>query len=564
MIALTGSTQKQPTSSLNEPAVPPAKPAASERRSNIEMERLRQIILGETTERVEDISRQVTSREARVRRLVEDIPEAITKNTLDQSSLTRLASALRVPIEEALNQSVRGDQHKIAEILAPALARALPRTLFDFILGLPMALLRRALRVVCPWIGRGRNSGGLVSLSRRATEVEYPFQIDRACLFHKGSFEVLRLADIGFEDDAMQLEVDHLFVQLADALRNASPNPTAELRYPTPKSKLETQSMLIFESEHTVLAAYCKGKPAIWLRDRLQDIADESDGLAQVMVTEAAVGQDAAPRILSLDALLKKALVCYVPAPVKEKEGSAESSHRPSWLEDAAVITCVVGIVWVVAAVARATTEWNKVIQELDREPGIVVTDFSWIPGRSVSGMRDPLAPAPDRLLSAHGYATDSIKLRFTSFLSDEAPFKEQRDSLQRAERDSVRREISSSYARALALMEASLEMHSAAPAAPSTATAEGSSGNETREVIRKELLRTLLELPRETSLEFKDNTLTVPASLPKATRTRIREVIKAIPWVKQMIEADLPAKTTTMSTGVGVLPAAAILPASK
>ena len=563
MIALTGSTQKQPTASLNEPAAPPAKPAASERRSNIEMERLRQIILGETTERVEDISRQVTSREARVRRLVEDIPEAITKNTVDQSSLTRLASALRVPIEEALNQSVRGDQHKIAEILAPALARALPRTLLDFLLGLPMALLRRALRVVCPWVGRG-GVGGLTSLSRRSGEVEHPFQIDRACLFQKGGFELLRSADAGFDDDATQLEVDHLFIQLADALRNASPNPTAELRYPTPKSKLETQSMLIFESEHTVVAAYCKGRPAIWLRDRLQDIADEADGLAQAMVTESAAGQDPAPRLLSLDSLLKKALVCYVPAPVKEKTTVAAQAHRPSWLEDAAVITCVIGIVWVVAAVSRATTEWNKSVQELDREPGIVVTDYSWIPGRSVSGMRDPLAPAPERVLAARGYATESIRLRFTSFLSDEAPFKEQRESLQRAERDSVRREISSSYARALALMEASLEMHSAAPAAPSTATAEGSSGNETREVIRKELLRTLLELPPETSLEFKDGTLTVPASLPKATRSRIREVIKAIPWVKQIIEADLPASTTTMSTGTGALPAAVIIQSSK
>lgn len=569
MIALTGSTQKQPTTSLNDfvplpTSASPPKSAAADRRSNVEMERLRQIILGETTERVEDISRQVTSREARVRRLVEDIPEAITKNTVDQSSLTRLASALRVPIEEALNQSVRGDQHKIAEILAPALARALPRTLLDFILGLPMALLRRALRVVCPWMGRGSKAGGLSSLSRRGGEEEYPFQIDRACLFQKGSFETLRYSDAGFDDDAMQLEVDHLFVQLADALRNASPNPTAELRYPTAKSKLETQSMLIFESEHTVLAAYCKGKPAIWLRDRLQDIADESNGIAQAMVTEAAAGQDAAPRLHSLDSLLKKALVCYVPAPTKEKAKPAAELRRPSWLEDAAVITCVVGIVWVVAAVSRATTEWNKAIQELDLEPGIVVTDYSWIPGRSVSGMRDPLAPAPERVLAARGYATDSIKLRFTSFLSDEAPFKEQRDSLQRAERDSVRREISSSYARALALMEASLEMHNAAPASPSNATAEGSSGNETREVIRKELLRTLLELPAETSIDFKDGTLIVPATLPKATRSRIREVIKAIPWVKQVIEADLPAKTTTMSTGASALPAAAIIQTSK
>lgn len=557
MIALTGSTK--PKSTADETAAPP-KPA-TERRAQAEMERLRQLILGETTERVEDISRQVTSREVRVRRLVEDMPEAITKNTVDQSSLTRLASALRVPIEEALNQSVRGDQHKLAEILAPSLARALPRTLTAFILGLPMALARRALRVVCPWLG-GRLAGStaLAGLGRGADVTEHPFQVDRVCLFQKGTLDVLRSCDVGFDDDTLQLEVDHLFVQLSDALRSGSPNPTAMLRYPAPEKKNETQGMLILDGDHTILAAYCKGQPAIWLRDRLQDLADEADGLAQAMATETAAGQETTPRLQSLDALLKKALVCYVPAP--RPAASAKTIRTTSWLEDAAVITCVVGIVWVVAAVARATTEWNKTLHDLDGEAGIVVTDHSWIPGRSITGLRDPLAPDPASLLKARGYKTDSVKLRFTSFVSDEAPFKEHRQSLQRAERDSVRREISSSYARALALMEASLEMH----AAPATTEAQNTpASNEAREVIRKELLRTLLELPPETNFEFKNGTITIPASLPKITRNHIREVIKAIPWVKAVNEADLPAKTTTMQSAAPapITNAAALIPAN-
>ena len=554
MIALTSSTK--PKTANDTTGV--AKPAA-DRRAQAEMERLRQLILGETTERVEDISRQVCSREVRVRRLVEDMPEAITKNTVDQSSLTRLASALRVPIEEALNQSVRGDQHKLAEILAPALARALPRTLTAFVLGLPTALARRALRVVCPWLGGRAASTTLAGIGRAGEAAEHPFQVDRVCLFQKGTLDVLRSSDAGFEDDTLQLEVDHLFVQLSDALRAGSPNPTAMLRYPTPEKKNEAQGMLILEGDHTILAAYCKGQPAAWLRDRLQDLADEADGIAQAMVTEAAAGQETSPRLQSLDALLKKALVCYVPAP---RAASAQKGIRTtSWLEDAAVITCIVGIVWVVAAVARATTEWNKTLQDLDAEAGIVVTDHSWIPGRSITGLRDPLAPDPSSLLAARGYKTDSIKLRFTSFVSDEAPFKEQRQTLQRAERDSVRREISSSYARALALMEASLEMH----AAPAAADApENPAAIQAREVIRKEILRSLLELPPETNFEFKNGTITLPVSLPKTKRSHIREVIKAIPWVKEVNEADLPAKTTTMQSDAA-LPAtnpAGLIPA--
>lgn len=535
MITLTGST-KLPNAS----DAPTRAPSASDRRANAEMERLRELILGETTERVEDISRQVTSRDARVRRLVEDMPDAINKNSIDQGALNRLANALRIPIEEALNQSVRGNQQKLADILAPALARALPKTLYAFFLGLPAALARRAWHVVCPWARGTAGSRSLPGLTHGIV-AEHPFQVDRICLFKKDTLEVLRTSDVGFEDGATTLEVDHLFVQLTDALRAGSPNPSAALRYPQPRKTGDVQGMIVLPGEHTILAAYHSGRPAPWLRDRLQDLADEAEGIALAIVEESAAGQSGEDRLLALDALLKKGLVCYVPQP--QATVAKEGERKNSWLEDVFVITCVIAIVWLVATVSRATTEWNKVVEGLDHEAGIVVTDRSWIPGRSITGLRDPLAPDPADLLKAHGYKPGSTSLHFTSFMSDEAPFREQRESLQHAERDSVRREISSSYARALALMEASLEMHST----PTAQGAEAQQSSEPREAIRKELLRTLLELPTDANFDFKDGVVTIPSTLSKAMRTRIREVTKAIPWVKEVNEGTLPGRTTSM-----------------
>ncbi len=550
MISLTASIKKAP---IHDPAAPPVSPAR--RQSNGEMERLRELILGETTERVDDITRQVTNRDARVRRLVEDMPEALNKHSSDQGSLTRLANALRIPIEEALNQSVKGDQQKLAEILAPALARALPRTLSAFLLCLPMALARRAFHVACPWARvTPTRAGGLATLGgHRVSPPDYPFQVDRVCLIEKGSLETLRSSDIGFEDDETELEVDHLFSQLVEALRSGSPNPTASLRYPRPKSKNEAQGIIVLETEHTLFAAYFKGQPAPWLRDRLQDLADEADRLAHEIHADAAPDEAAEPRLQMLDALLKKGLVCYVP--VARPAAEAPSARQRSWLEDAAVITCVIGVVWLVAAVARATTAWNQSLQRLDREAGIVITDHSWIPGRSITGLRDPLAPDPAALLAARGYPVDSVKIHFTSFVSDEAPFKEQRASLQHAERDSVRREIASSYARALALMEASLEMRTPVGTSGDSASLPA---DESRAVIRKELLRTLLELPADAAFDFTNGVVTISASLPKATRSRIREVVKAIPWVKETKEATFPVNTTSRTSPAAGINAAA------
>lgn len=518
------------------------------KQSTAEMDRLREIILGDTTEKVEGITRLITNRDARVRRLVEDMPEAISRNTIDHGALNRLATALRTPIEEALQQSVRGDQKRLAEILAPALASALPKTLAAFVWGLPGALLRRAWHVIWPWArppsSAADHSAGLHGIAMKA---DHAFQVDRVCLFDKNTLDILRSSDAGFDNDATALEVEHLFVQLAEALRNDLPNPASSLLYPRPKSKNEPQGMIILHGEHTIFAAYHTGRPAIWLRDRLQDLADEADTLAHAVVTDAAAGHDAGPRLSLLDELLKKGLVCYVPAP-KTDHDDVGTRQNP-WWEDAFVIACVIAVVWLVASVSRSSIEWNKTVTTLDAEPGIVVTDHSWIPGRSITGLRDPLAPDPGAILKSYGCNIATTKLHFTTFLSDEDPFRQQRESLKHAERDSVRREIASSYARTLALMEASLEMN--APAGTVTnATAQPAA--DTREPIRKEILRTLLELPADAAFEFKAGIVTLPSNLPKAARTRAREILKAIPWVTDVAEGPVtsgPARPATAQT---------------
>lgn len=510
-------------------------------RSDIEMERLRQLIIGDQVERVEervaDISRQVTNRDARVRRLVEDIPAALSKNSVDQSSLERLAMALRSPMEEALHQSVRSDRQKVAEILAPAVGQALPRALLSFIINIPLRLARRVWRVIWPKSGSPRSGTVPGLMAHGATRDDHPFQVERLCLFRRDSLEVLRLSDLGFDDDTMELQVDHLFAQLREALMREDENPSAGLQYPQLPKKSERQGVLVLSSNRTILAAYYIGQPAGWLRERLQDLADEADGLACTIIELTEAGNPAVQQLQALDGILKKGLVCYVPQAMKANHHTLDSTG--SWLQDAAVVMAVIGMVWVVASLARSSTRWNEAAAALDAEPGIVVLSRSWIPGQSLSGLRDPLAPDPAEILAAKGYERGTVKLGFTPFVSDETPFREHRQSLQAAERDSLQRDIARSYARTLALMEANL-------AQPPAANGADAQPDERREFIRIELLRTLLELPADTPVELRDGVLTVPANLPKTTRARIREAVKSIPWVKEVRETAAPGKATS------------------
>ena len=506
---------------------PLGRSAAPSPRNSPEMNRLREMIVGDAQNRIEDISRLVTSRDARVRRLVEDIPEALQKNTVDQSSLTRLATALRAPIEEALEQSVQTNHQKLADILAPALASALPRTLTTFLLSLPASLLNRAWHVIWPWAGSAHGKTSAGQFSAQAHSV----QVDRVCVFQKDTLAVLRSSDMGFDDPTTALEVDHLFAQLADALRAGTGSPTAQLSYPRPRSKKETQNMLVLTGEHTILAAYYIGQPPIWFRDRMQIIADEVDAVSHALLT---TDRPKEAQIEQLDGHLKKALICYVPP--TNTQTQPISGRAAIWLKDAAVIAAVIGIVWIVAGISRSSTQWTQTIRTLDAEPGIVVLDHSWLPGGSISGLIDPLAPTPQSTLESLGYKSEGVDLSFTHFVSDDAPYREQRAALQRAEREAVKREISGSYARALALMEASLETQSN----PAATNGDG------RSALRKELLRSILDLPMDANFDFRDGVLTIPAALPKNTHDRIKETLKLVPWIKQTIEADIPVKTTT------------------
>ncbi len=309
------STSSEGPDSKAEPQGEPNPPVS---RSDIEMERLRQLIIGDQVERVEervaDISRQVTNRDARVRRLVEDIPAALSKNSVDQSSLERLAMALRSPMEEALHQSVRSDRQKVAEILAPAVGQALPRALLSFVINIPLRLARRVWRVIWPKSGSTRSGAAAGLMARGATRDDQPFQVERLCLFRRDSLEVLRLSDLGFDDDTMELQVDHLFAQLREALMREDENPSAGLQYPQlPGRKAQRQGVLVLSSDRTILAAYYVGQPAAWLRDRLQDLADEADGHACTIIELAEAGNAAVQQLQALDGILKKGLVCYVP-----------------------------------------------------------------------------------------------------------------------------------------------------------------------------------------------------------------------------------------------------------
>jgi hypothetical protein len=524
----------------------PASSAAEEARpvpsseGNQEFERLREILLGDQVEQIQNLTRQISSSDVRVNRLAQDMPDALNRNALDHSALLRLAGALRTPVEEALHQSVSGDREKVAEILAPALSSALPRAMASFVAHLPGTIVRSALHLC--GIGRERKAARSGLAGMIGQEEEHDFQVHRVCLFAKSDARIISVVDAR---ESALAGPGPFFTEVQNVLRKRA-DGYADAPLPVPAStRKEHRGLIFLERSLCDVAAEYTGTAPSWLMDRLHDIADELDALVGGSLLEPENDQ----HHQAIETTMDKALIAYVP------EDSPKSGYEPrlcgSLWKDAAVVAFTIFIVAAVSFITRATQRWNAAVAALDAEPGIVVVEKSWLPGRSITGLLDPLAPAPGELLATHGYAEGKVRLTFTPFVSDEEPYRSQRAALQIAERDAVQRDINRSYARSLAMMEATfaqMEQRSGTRLASDTnATAPAVQ----RDDLRLELVRTLLELPPAAQIELRNGVLAIPAGMEPSLKKRVREAVKSIPWVKQVIEADLPPPVKPATTGM-------------
>lgn len=88
------------------------------------------------------------------------------------------------------------------------------------------------------------------------------------------------------------------------------------------------------------------------------------------------------------------------------------------------VLIVVVGLgIWTASAV-RNQRKWSQFVEDLQRQPGIVVTSIVKEDGRYlVRGLRDPLAPGPEALLANVHMNPKAVKFQWTPFyaLDDES-----------------------------------------------------------------------------------------------------------------------------------------------
>ena len=242
------------------PPTPPLPPGDSE-----DMDQLRDLIVGEEQERIDEIEKRLDSAERRARDVGQILPEAVLIRNRQDDQLTRV---LTPSIEEALKTSVRRQPKVIADaifpIMGPAIRKAIGDTLARLIQTLNQALEYsfsiRALRWRLEAWRTGRSFGEVVLLHTLAYRVEQIFLIHRetGLLLQHVSAEAVAAPDGDM--------VSGMLTAIQDFVRDSF----AEQGQSLDSMKVGDLTVWIEVGPHALAAAVIRGNPPQDLHTQLQ------------------------------------------------------------------------------------------------------------------------------------------------------------------------------------------------------------------------------------------------------------------------------------------------------
>jgi OOP family OmpA-OmpF porin len=354
-----------------------------------ELESLRKLLIGPEQSRIEELSKEVRSRDLSARHLAEHLPEAIA---LSGSRDDQLGRALSPTIDTALRESIRRDPKEIATAIFPVLGPA----------------IRKAIAEAMSGLVRSINSAVEQSLSLRGMQwrieswrsgVPYPEVVLKHALVYRVEQALLVHAETG-------LLLEHVTARdlvapdadLISSMLTAIQDFVRDSFRPAEGAMLRTFSV----GEHTVqleagpralLAVVIRGQAP---RDVLQRQQDTLETVHLEFATQLADFTGDATPFLPARPLLEDCLetVLTTDRP-RDRQGRA-------WLKWAIPLALVV--VALGAWFVRSTMRWNRGLEALRGEPGIVVVDASrGFTGWEISGLRDPLARQPASVLKEAG-----------------------------------------------------------------------------------------------------------------------------------------------------------------
>lgn len=378
----------------SEPPSPPGTEASSR------FAELRSLLVGPEQRQLRALQARLDDPGTQAREVSEVLPQAVELRTNDP----QLTRALGPSIEEGISGLVRRDPRQLADALFPVIMPAIRKAIAATLSGM-LESLNRTLEHSLSWqslqwritaLRTGKSFAEIVLLNTLVYRVEQVFLIHRKSgLLLQHAYAPTRTdrvlgasltSALGSVQDADlvsgMLTAIRGFVQ--DSFRVSEHESLDTLQ-------VGELSVWIEQGPHAILAAVIRGTAPPGLRAMLQEAletihAQFGDRLESFTGDSSAF--DAAHLVIERCLLSRY---------------TTESKRRTPFLPIIATAVLIALGVWAFMT-WQSRARWNRYIESLRAEPGVVVVSAERTGGRYVvSGLRDPLARNPATLLSSHG-----------------------------------------------------------------------------------------------------------------------------------------------------------------
>ena len=364
---------------------------------------LRRLLVGPEQSRLEELATELRDRHVSAADLAEHLPEAIVLRGKRDRQIGR---ALAPTVETALRESIRRNPREIATaifpILGPAIRKSIAETMSALVRSINSAVEHSLSPRGIKWRIESWRTG--VPYAQVVIKHALIYRVEQAFLIHAESGLLIAHATApGLKLPDADL-ISGMLTAIQDFVRDSfRPGEGATLR----TFSVGDHTVQVEAGPLALLALVIKGEAPEAVLRKQQDTLE----MIHLQFSEplAEFSGDTAP-FQSVPSLLEECLETVV-------DTETQRPDKLFWLRWA--IPAGIAVVAIVVLAAQANAKFERAIDTLKNEPGLVVLDAKrrwrrW----EITGLRDPQARAPQVVLAAAGFIPRSLIGRWEPYLS--------------------------------------------------------------------------------------------------------------------------------------------------
>ena len=366
------------------------------------LQELRALILDPDRERIRAIERKLASPALHVEDVAKVLPEAITRRA---ASDERLGAALGPVVGEAIKASVRRDPQPLVDaifpVMGPAIRRAISNALGELVQSLNTTLEHTVSLRGLAWRWEAMRTGksfGEVVLSHSLL-----FRVEQLFVIHRESGLLIEHRTA----PGVQALAPDLVASMMTALRDfARDSFSVSEQQGLDSLALGDLTVWAESGPGAILAAVIRGQPPLALRETIQQALEEVH-LAHADEIER-FGATGVPFAIR-DGILERCLVSQ----------ASESSRSGQWRTALLGVAVLAAVGWCAVPRVMEQRRFDGYLDQLRREPGVVVGSAGRADGRFVlTGLRDPLARDPIALAAAAGIDSARLSAKWEPYIA--------------------------------------------------------------------------------------------------------------------------------------------------